>query len=206
MISTVQNICVFDLETSGLSAEKNAILEIACCPFNNELVDLKEYESGVTSIYDNREISEQALQANGITMQQIENGRDSKEVADELMSYLSKLSSGRNKVILAGHNIVRFDVPFLDNFMRYHKHDISKYVNMDFHIDTMWFARLKWTELTNYKLGTCCEETGVELVNAHRAINDTRANKDLLKDFIRSLRSDHKQSGEDNYKRPVFQF
>lgn len=206
MISSIQNICVFDLETSGFSSTQNAILEIACCPFNQELVDLKEYESGVMRIYGDREITESALKANGITMDQINNGRDSKEVADELANYLSKLKVGRNKPVMSGHNIGKFDLPFLEDFMRVHKHDLSKYINMDFYIDTMWFGRLKWSELTNYQLGTCCEAAGVELTNAHRAISDTRANKGLVKDFIRSLRSDGRGSGKEEYKRPVFQF
>lgn len=206
MLSNIQNICVFDLETTGLSAEKNAILEIACCPFDNQLKDLEEFDSGIMKIYDNREIAEQALQANGITRQQIQNGIDSQEVADKFVKYLQKLKIGRNLPVMSGHNIKKFDLPFLSDFMKVHGYDLSKYINTDYEIDTMWECRLRWVELTNYKLGTCCEEMGVELNQAHRAINDTRANKDLVKELIRSLRSDSKRSGEEEYKRPVFQF
>ena len=138
-------------------------------------------------------------------MQQIENGRDQREVFEEFCDYLSKLSSGRNKPILCGHNILSFDQPFLHNWFALNKSDLSKFVNLDCSIDTMWWARLKWIESVNFKLGTCCENCGVELTDAHRAVTDTRANRDLIKDFIRSLRSD-KKSEDKEYVRPRFQF
>jgi len=205
MLSSIQTIITYDLETGGLKYSENPILEIACCPFNNELVDLQEYESGIMKGYDNLEITDGALNANGITREQISKGRNSQEVADEFIKYVSKLKVGRNKPILAGHNILKFDTPYLTDFLKRHGYDIDKYINLDYQIDTMWECRLRWPELTNYKLGTCCEELGVELTDAHRAINDTRANKNLLKELIRSLRSDVKKSAG-TYKRPVFQF
>lgn len=206
MISPIKSIVVFDLETSGLSSDKNQILEIACCPIDLELNNLKEYESGIIKPYDSREINDGALNANGITIQQINNGREQKEAFQELCEYLSKLSSGRNKVHLAGHNIKKFDIPFLQNWFDLNKTDISKFIDLSFSIDTMWFARLKWLESANYKLGTCCENCNIELNDAHRAIFDTRANRDLVKDFIRSLRSDKKGEGDKEYVRPKFQF
>lgn len=206
MNSPISNIVVFDLETTGLKPEANAILEIACCPFNHDLVDLKEYESGVMKVYGDREINDGALKANGITMQQINSGRDPSIVIQELIKYFDSMRVGRNKPILAGHNIDKFDIPFLQDFFKFFKQDLSKYINLDFTIDTMWWARLKWKEANNYKLGTCCETEGVELVDAHRAITDTRSNKALVKVFIKSLKSGVSQEKRDEYQRPVFQF
>ena len=163
MISPIKNIIVFDTETSGLSSDKNQLLEIACCPIDIELNNLKEYESRIIKPYDNREINQGALNANGITMQQIERGRDQREVFEEFCDYLSKLSSGRNKPILCGHNIKKFDIPFLQNWFALNKGDLSKFVDLETSIDTLDWGRLKWTESTNYKLGTCCENCGIEL-------------------------------------------
>lgn len=208
MLSSVQNIVVFDTETTGLKFDKNAIIEIACCPFDNELKDLEEFESGIMKVYDDREVTDGALNANGITRDQMANGIDSQLVADRFAKYLSKMKVGRNLPILAGHNIIKFDIPFIRDFMKVHKYDLDKLINTDFFIDTMWFARLRFTELTNYKLGTCCEELGVELTNAHRALFDTRANKNMLKELVRSLRSNSNSKGKEGeeYKRPVFEF
>ena len=47
MKSNCQVFLVFDVETGGLKAETDAILEIAFCPMDNELNDLKEFESGI---------------------------------------------------------------------------------------------------------------------------------------------------------------
>ena len=191
---------MFDLETTGLSAEKNAILEIACCPFDFNLTDLKEFDSGIMRVYGDREVQEGALIANGITRDQIERGVDSKEVVERLCEFFDRLKVGRNKPVLAGHNIDKFDIPFLDDFFNFHKKDLSKYVNEDLTIDTMWWARLRWEEQANFKLGTCCESSGIELINAHRAINDTRANKELVKHFLKSLRSDASKTAENKFR------
>lgn len=206
MKSPITNIVVFDLETTGLVAEKNAVLEIACCPFNHDLVDLKEYESGIMKVYDSRDVNDGALNANGITRAQIASGRDSQEVANEFVKYLSSMKVGSSKPILSGHNIDKFDIPFLVDFLKYHKLDLFKYVNENFTIDTMWWSRLKWNELLNFKLGTCCETAGVELINAHRAITDTRANRQLVKMFVSNLKNDSVKTSVEEYKRPVFQF
>lgn len=206
MKSNIQNYVVFDLETGGLSNEKNGILEIAACAFDNELNDLEEFDSGIMHNYDDREINEGALGANGITRDQIKNGIDPKGVADEFFRYLGKLKKGNSKVVLVGQNCDKFDIPFLMNFMEYFKKDLIQIVNTDFTIDTMRWAHVKYPESTNYKLGTLCELNGVELTNAHRAINDTRATKELVKTFIRSLRSEGKGEKEETKFRTTFQF
>jgi len=205
MKTSCEVFLVFDLETTGLKADKNAILEIACCPVGSDLKDLPEFESGVMKVYDDREVSDQALKANGITVEQIENGVDSEDVIKRLCKYLKSLSKQANKIIAVGHNIDKFDLPFLDDFFDIHGQDLSKYINSDFTIDTMWWSRVKWVESTNYKLGTCCQNCNIDLANAHRAINDTRANKELLVSFLSSLRGEGNSSNK-NYKRPIFEW
>lgn len=244
MKSSIQTICVFDLETTGISPQselkelnkksnknekdikrieflnkfKNkkdpspdlyCIAEIACCPFNIYLDDLKEYQSNIIKPYeidvDKRSITDGALNVNGISRKQLEGGRSSKEVADEFAEYLKRLKTGTKKPILAGHNILKFDIPFLENFMLIHGYNLRDLANLDYSIETMLFAWLWREEMTNYKLGTCCEEAGIELNQAHRAIYDTRSNKNLVKEYIRSMRNSSSEKGEE-YVRPKFQF
>ena len=207
MKSQISNYIVFDLETTGLNPEKHAIVEIACCGVDSDLNDIEEFDSGIMKVYGDREITDGALNANGITREQIENGNDPKEQVEKLIKYFERMKDGRNKPVLVAQNGDKFDIPFLDNMFSVFGKDLSKYVNEDFTIDTMWWARVKWKELPNYKLSTLCENSNVELVNAHRAINDTRATKELMKTFIRSLRSEN--SGDKNKEkryRHTFEF
>lgn len=206
MKSNIQNYVVVDVETTGLSKEKNAIIEIAACAFDNELNDLEEFDSGIMSIYDNREITDGALNANGITREQIAKGCDPKEATLEFFRYLGKLKKGNSKVVLVGQNLDDFDIPRIVDLMEYFGKDLTQVVNEKFTIDTMRWGHVKYPESTNYKLGTLCEMNGVELTNAHRAINDTRATKELVKTFIRSLRSEGKGEKEEVKFRKTFQF
>lgn len=207
MKSQIEVFLVFDTETVGLIQKGiiPAMIEIACCPFNQQLEDLKEYDSGVFQVYADKPISPQALAASGITFGQIENGRPSQQVADELVKYLKSLSKKPNKICLVGQNIDAFDIPILMDFLEIHGHDLSKLVNTDFTIDSMWWGRVKHPESINYKLGTLCENVNIDLANAHRAINDTRANKELVKQYIASLRGEG-NSVNNNYKRPKFEW
>jgi DNA polymerase III alpha subunit (gram-positive type) len=206
MNTPIEIYFTYDLETSGLSAKKNAICEIAISPMDNELIDLPEYHSGIIKPYDNREISDGALEHNGITRQQLAEGRESSEVFKELIDYIKSFRKTAAKIILCGHNILKFDNPFLEDFFSFHKKDLYKYVTDKDHIDTMWWARKAWNESVNYKLGTCCSNAGIELVDAHRAISDTRANKNLVKYFLKNLRGEGQLIKEEIKHREGFQF
>ena len=208
MISKYSVYVPFDLETGGLISKNNPmppILEIACCPFDNTLKDLKEYESGIIKIYDDRTVNQGALDANGITREQIENGRDSQEVADEFVKYLKSLSKQYKKIVLVGQNINSFDIPILIDFLEVHGYDIETLVNTDFTIDTLDWGHVKHLESANYKLGTLCNNVNIDLSNAHRAIYDTRATKELVKNYISSLRGEGSNYNS-NYKRPKFEW
>lgn len=206
MISPVHNFVVFDCETTGLVKEKHAIIEIACCAVDFDMNNLKEFETGVMKVYGMREITDGALNANGITRQQIENGKDPKEQIELLCSYLKSLAVGKNKPILVAQNGDKFDIPFIDNMFTFFGKDLSKYVNIDITIDTLWWGRIKWKELTDFKLAQLCSAAGIELVGAHRALNDTRATRDLFKTFIKSLRSEGESKSLEIRHRANFEF
>ena len=202
------NLAVVDTETGGLSPSKNPLIEIACYPINENLVELKPYSSPIIAPYDDNLVyNDQALKVNGTSMNQIENGESSKIVCKEFVEYLKSLKKGRNLPILIGHNL-KFDIGFLEAFLSFHKKDLWSLINKEFQIDTMWWGRMKWPSSINYKLMTCCDNAGIELVNAHRAMSDTQSTKDLVKYFIRNLRSQGTQTEkkEEQRFRTQFQF
>lgn len=194
----------FDIETGGLKAEKNAVTEVAMIATNHLLEDVSEYESLIKP-YGDYTIEEQALKATGMSLELIKTGKEVEEVVGEIAKYLTKHKVGRNKPILCGHNIAKFDIPFMIEMFRYCKRDFLSLINEDFYIDTMWWGRIMWNESVNYKLSTCCDNAGVELVDAHRAMSDTRSNKDLVKYFLSNLRTEGSKNNQKRF-RETFQF
>ena len=206
MKSTCQVFFVFDIETGGLKAETDAILEIAACPIDNELKDLPEYTTGIIKP-STRLINAGALKANGITKEQIEKGEEEKEAFEKFKNYLKSLKKGKSLPIPCGHNIDKFDLGFLFLWFAENGEDLGKYLNLDHTIDTLLRAREVWPEATNYKLGTCCQSVGISLTGAHRALNDTIANKELLKYFLQGTRGLRgKAATEEKRLRKTFEF
>lgn len=182
--------CVMDCETGGLSAEKNPLVEIAVCAFDNvTLEDVVEYSSLIKQYDKTKVIQQQALDANGLSLEDIAKGKDSKVVVDELIQVFKKCKKGNKLPILVGHNFDKFDINFVVEFFNFHGKDILDYVDSRTE-DTMWWSRYRWTEAPNFKLGTCVTNAGLELTDAHRALPDTRSTKDLFKSFLRNLRNE----------------
>lgn len=204
MKSPIEIYASLDTETTGLKSRHHyytkkgqkeetcgnaGMIEIAICPISADLQDLPEYSSGIIALADDREINQGALDANGITREQIKNGRDPKEVAKELKDYFKKLHKTASKIIICGHNL-DFDIPFITDFLEEQGIDLSKLVSDKHTFDTMWRSREVWIESENYKLGTCCKNAGVTLVDAHRALADTRATKGLVKYILQNSRGE----------------
>jgi DNA polymerase-3 subunit alpha (Gram-positive type) len=204
------NYFIFDLETTGLKpgvekwsdkevseselkvlkSKTAAVIEIAIIILNENLNKIAEYSSGVMRMYDDRGIEQAALDHNGITRQQIEQGRDSKEVYKELMKFIKDTKITKSKLILCGQNIIKFDNPHFEDFFRVHGGDLWKHVDNGFFLDTLLLGRCKHIESENYQLGTLCKNVGISLTDAHRAMRDTRANADLIINYIRALRGE----------------
>lgn len=196
---------VYDVETTGLSAEKNSMIEVAMYAMDNNFKELGKYSSGVFKPIEGREIQPKALEANGVTMNQLNEGKNAEEVLGEVIKFIKSLKKPKSKIILCGHNIITFDNPFFDSFFQSYKKDLSSLVNEDHFLDTLVLARAKWVELPNYKLGTCCQEAKIVLQDAHRALADTLANAELLKYFLKSLRGEGSQK-EEIIERPRVKF
>lgn len=200
------NFVVFDLETGGLSHEKNPVLEVAMFVLTNDLDNGDEYDSLIKP-YGDLVIQKEALDSNGIDMGVVENmGKNIDVVVNDLCKFLQSQKVGGKKPILVGHNIDKFDVPFLNSMFEFCKKDLSEFVNDNFTIDTMWWSRIRWQESPNYKLGTCVQNAGIELVNAHRAVADTKATRELVKKFLMGLRSNGSTIGEEKRFRNSFEF
>jgi len=192
----IGNIIVYDIETGGFSKEKNGLAEIAMIAI--DIVTLEEVDryEAIIAPYDNLEgervtYTKDALAVNGLSMKQIESGKPAKEVIADMMAFAKKHKRASKKPMLCGHNIEKFDNPWIDYFFLCHKKDASAHFE-SWCIDSMWWSALKWPndEIIDHKLGTCCEAVGIKLSNGHSAMPDTEANAKLVVSFIRSLRGE----------------
>ncbi len=203
------NYFVIDFETGGLDCEKHAITEIGIVVIDSEkLQTLHQYQSYIYP-YD-KAYDQQALTATNIPMSLLKTkGKDAKEVCGEFEQIMSKYTarSFKDKLIWVGHNPL-FDIGFANVFLNdFSKNTLEKYFTgklfgeyfIPTHFDTMSLGRAKWNRSTipsgSYTLSNICQKAGIDLSDAHSALNDTMATKDIFSLFISFLRSE-KAAGE----------
>lgn len=195
MKTSSKYVIVFDTETGGLLNKDNqafldiALLELAIVVVDMESLSLIE-EKSLMFERDYKEgliYTTEAEAVHGITEKiQKEKGQSLKTIYKYMVDLFKKYKNPRQLCTLCGHNIVGYDMPFITNFFTYMNDDINKYVK--FTIDTMQLAHMSALEQENYQLHTCCQLNGIDLVNAHRALDDTKANALLFIEYVKRLR------------------
>lgn len=190
-----------DVETGGLPNPQKgkfafadvALTEVAMVVVNLEKLQIEENASWLVSphYFENLEYNEKAAEVSGISIDLLkEKGVPIEQVYKESAALLKKYSSGAMGLpVLVGHNIVKFDSPFLKNLYLHFDDDFDSYIAG--YEDTMLWASYKFLESANYKLGTICQHLGVELTDAHRALSDTLATAQLFISFVKFLRAEN---------------
>ena len=170
----------------------------------DELLEIEQGEfKDLISLFFNKCYNPEAFAATKINRELLVKEGVSREVAfEKIEKFFLKHTEGNSKPILSGHNIKKFDNPFMDKFFLLFKKKFGDYINPTQTIDTLEWARLKWTSMPSYSLGVVSQEIGVTLKDAHRAINDTRANAQFFIKMMGHLRGQGTQKS--NYKRRKF--
>lgn len=166
---------VFDLETTNLIYTTEKIIEIAAI----KVVDGVMTESFSTLINPEREISQNTTELTHIDNEMVKDAPVFGEAVGDFYKFT------RN-AILAGHNIDRFDIPFL----RYHA-KIEGYNFDNESIDTLYLSRMLLTS-DSFSLEAVCRMFDISLIGAHRAINDVLANTKLFFELAKIM--DNKNS------------
>ena len=161
--------------------------------------------------------TEGAMNVHGVTESDfIQKGIEPIELVNKLVNLASEAKVNNfSKAVLVGHN-PDFDRNFMQQIFevtgktkempKLFAGSEDHYGNFQPHmIDTIDLAKLAWhkneEEITNYKLETCIAKAKLDLVGAHRAMNDVVATKDLLLFFKKKLRSDNiSQSNESRFR------
>ncbi|EIJ81464.1 DNA polymerase III PolC [Bacillus methanolicus PB1] len=163
-ILSEETFIVFDVETTGLSAVYDTIIELAAVKIQNgEIID--RFESFANPHHP---LSATTIELTGITDDMVKNAP---EVDDVLRRFHSWAGDG----VLVAHN-ASFDIGFLN--VGYKNIGIGKVANPV--IDTLELARFLYPELKNHRLNTLAKKFDVELTQHHRAIYDAEATGYLL--------------------------
>ena len=174
----------FDLETSGLSRSKNAIVEFA------GLVEIDgEIKTTVHRFLspEGYEVEPKAMEVNGLDAAElIKTGSAPKAFLEELKVILAVYVNRwdpQDKFICAGHNIIRFDRDFLWSVAKKEEVDFLGAYLDTVNIDTLALAHLCRAQgllkLSNYKLVTLAEHFGIKQVAAHTALEDIMVTRDV---------------------------
>ncbi len=196
MDSPYNSFVVVDVETGGLiSQTKKAVVDVALTEIalvlvskELEIIDqtsflIKPYKEGL--IYDKG-----AEEASGISREMCaEQGVELATAFKGVTDFLKKAKQGGKLPVILGHNFLKFDAFFIENLFEFCKEDMNKYMQ-GAPEDTIKWARLAWPQSNNYKLGTCCDNAGVTLKDAHRALTDTIATAHLWIYFMKRLRGE----------------
>ncbi len=155
-----------DLETTGLAAGRDRIIEVSLVLYNQKGVEERVYS---TLINPQCRIPPMATKVNGISDDMVSRAPTFKQVAHTLHDALE----GRT---LVGHNINAFDNSFLKaEFAESEIHWAASEV-----LDTLYLARKAYPGLNTHKLAALCDLTGITNKHAHRAESDARATWQLL--------------------------
>jgi len=155
---------VFDVETTGLSAVYDTIIELAAVKVrNNEIID--KFESFANPHHP---LSATIIDLTGITDDMLV---DAPEVSD----VLERFKAWAEDSVLVAHN-ASFDMGFLN--VGYKQMGAEKAANPV--IDTLELGRFLYPEMKNHRLNTLAKKFNIELTQHHRAIYDTEATAHLL--------------------------
>jgi DNA polymerase-3 subunit epsilon/ATP-dependent DNA helicase DinG len=159
-----QTYVALDLETTGLDAERDAIIQIGAAKFRqDELLD--EFS---TFVDPGRRIPHDITVLTGITDQDVRG-------APQLYEVLSDLSRFVGEYPVVGHS-VDFDLRFLQQ----HSSAFDKE-----YLDTFELAGVLLPHADRYSLSRLAQMFDVELEQAHRALDDALASYRLFRAMLR---------------------
>lgn len=173
---------VFDVETTGLSAVYNNLIQVAASKMHkgNVIAEFDEF------INPGHPISAFTTDLTGITDDHVRNAKPLEQVLREFQEFCKD-------TVLVAHN-ASFDVGFMNvNYERHGLPTISQPV-----IDTLEFARNLYPEFKRHGLGPLTKRFGVALEHHHMANYDAEATGRLLFIFINEAVEKH---GLTNLKR-----
>ena len=152
-----------DLETTGLDANRDAIIEIGAVKFSDD----ETLDTFATFVNPGRPIPRQITELTSIR-------DDDVASAPGLHDVLPRLARFADQWPIVGHS-VGFDLAFL----RRHSQLLENQA-----LDTFELASILLPHAERYSLGTLAHLLGIELEHAHRALDDAQATHRLFRALL----------------------
>ncbi len=156
MFKPYTHFIAFDLETTGLDAEKDVIIEIGAVKMENGLVT----ERFSRVVHCEQTLSLLVRKLTGISDEELKSG-------DPLVNVLNDFLVFAGALPLIAHN-AEFDSTFIQSALQ--KAGLPVLSNAIF--DSLFLARLAWPTLANHRLETLAEALQLPKQPAHRALPD----------------------------------
>ena len=161
---------VFDLETTGIGARSNQIIEIGAVKVVNRQIT----EHFSSFVNPKRPIPYNIEQLTGINDSMV---LDAPEIREVLPAFLDFCEGS----VMVAHN-ADFDIGFI------HQKAKELGIDVDFTvIDTVAMSRALLPQLRRYKLDRVAKELGVSLENHHRAVDDAGATAEIFLRLMQRL-------------------
>ena len=148
--------CVLDLETTGLSFRTEKITEIGIMKVNEQGEVIDEFECFVNP---EKPIPQRVVEVTNITDEMVKDAETIDKVMPKVLEFVG------DSVIVA-HN-ADFDVGFL----KYNAKQLGLSLDNTY-LDTLRLAKDLFPDYKKYKLGIIAENLGIEVIVAHRALDD----------------------------------
>ena len=166
----IDDYCVLDTETTGLSAYYDEIIEVGIIRVRNNVI-VDQYSQ---LIHPKNPIDGFITSLTGITNEMVSNMPRIEEVRDDILSFIGE-------DIIIGHN-TSFDMRFLEESFG------ESLPNM--YMDTMQFARKVYPELKHHRLSDLCDFLNLS-TNSHRSLADCITTKELYDAIKAKMESDN---------------
>ncbi|MCL2201087.1 MAG: 3'-5' exonuclease [Oscillospiraceae bacterium] len=173
LFSKFENIVVFDIETTGLNAQTDEIIELGAIHVvpKDGGYEVKQTLAALVTLSEGRSLNARITELTGITQEQLQKeGRPKAEVSRDFAELLKSPGT-----LLVAYN-AQFDLNFIFHFLNKHKSAaVLKNVKL---LDAM--AVYKDRRDFPHKLSDAVTAYGFINENAHRAVDDAQATLDVL--------------------------
>ncbi len=171
---------VFDIETTGLQADKDKITEIGAVKLRNGQIE----DTYSTFVNPQIPIPEHIVKLTGITDEMVAEALTVESVLPEFLEF----SKG---AVLVAHN-ASFDAGFIRHNARVLGIEMENPV-----VDTLELSRQLFPELSKHRLNIVAKHLGVELKNHHRALDDAMACAGIFTKCIEILKKKNVKTIDD---------